>query len=282
MNKKILAVGLVACMACGMLAGCGGGDDAKDAEKNGGKVDKQIESNIDKEKGEKNTNKADKSVDNKAYEGLNITDANKNLGDIINYARVASDNETYIPILSNEQEGAKGAFEVLGINPEDVTEYALSVDVTNEEAYAVVVVKAAEGQEAKVTEGLQGFIDNKAEVLKDDTDRIDIVNTATVENVGDYIVMVMCKDSKDVASKIAEAINNPTVIEGVDSNRDSFPPEDNKDDVDSNNTSSDGSLDADLNNAIAPVDGGNEVNNANTNSGAIDTSGAPNTSDDWQ
>lgn len=282
-KKKILAVGLVACMTCGILAGCGGGDDKKPAT-NDGKIQKeQVETKADRET---NTNKGDNQSTEDVYEGFEITEANKHLGDVVNYARATTDVDTYKPILSKDQKDADKAFEVLGLTDTDMEEFAISIDATNENAYAVAIVKPAESKEESVKAGLQGYIEAKKQAVDtEDTAETDLVNAASIETIGDYTVLVMCKDHDEVVSKITDGINNPTVVEsylneigGTSNTEDSFL--DKNAETNSSDTNESNTTDADLNNQIVPADDGAIESEVNTVAPA--DNGASDTSDTWQ
>lgn len=291
-KKKLLAIGLVACMACGALAGCGGND--KTPTNNNGKVDKQVEDKVDK-----NINKEKSTESKDVYAGLDITDANKHLGDVVNYARTSTDVDTYKPVLSKDQKGADTVFEVLGVTNEDMEEFAISVDETAENAYAVAVVKPAKDKEETVRAGFEAFIEAKKQATDEkDTAETDIISAATVEKVGDYLVLVMCKDNSDVMTKLTEGINNPTIIENYlnemgAQTEDSFRKEDTKNTTeDGSTTNIDTNADADLNNEIVPAEGTEqtEQTDANVTPEAsteeptinVDSANGATTSDTWQ
>ncbi|MGN1001683.1 MAG: DUF4358 domain-containing protein [Oscillospiraceae bacterium] len=123
----------------------------------------------------------------------------------------ARDEETnrYQPILTRAGEGdAEMVFALLGVTPEDMSAYALSVSLMNVKAYAVAAVYPAAGKEDAVLEGLRAFVDNQKQSFEQYlADQYEIAVNARLETLEDgTVLLVMCENQDAVFDAISDAI----------------------------------------------------------------------------
>lgn len=225
-SKRVIAGSLVACLMVTAFAGCGNKD-----KKEENKVDNV--SNTTEEKKETDIENKKSKYDGKilisdrldeVYKHLELTDANKHLGDVIDFARSPVDVSNYPAILHKDQQGASDAFRMLGIADTDLSEFAIGMTPMTDRAYSVMVLKPADGKEEVVRAGL--------DKLKEDTDKLfieklpdqsEVAKSSVISNIGDYIVFVMCNDYSEVSTSIENALTNQNELnQYIDVNAESF------------------------------------------------------------
>jgi len=98
--------------------------------------------------------------------------------------------------------------EMLGLTPDDMTAFGLSVSLMNVQAYGIAAVMPAEGAEQTVLDGLNGFVSNQQTSFEHYLpDQYDIAMSAKVETLADgTVLMVMCENSDQVYETIAAAL----------------------------------------------------------------------------
>lgn len=135
------------------------------------------------------------------YEGNEVSTA-------LAEAIVASRDEEanmYVPLIVSEEDPMSDfILPMLGFTPEDTQGFALGVSAMNVQAYAVVAVVPAEGQEDTILQGLEGFKDLK---IKDFTnylaDQLEIAETSHIETLDNgTIVLVMCANQDEVLENL--------------------------------------------------------------------------------
>lgn len=210
--KKVVAASIVACMAVG-FAGCGN-KTQEQAPENQQVVDgSQQTDNGDTQQAANGTSYQVSERDDAVYAGLDISNENKHLGDILDYARSLEDRASYVPILHKDQIGAADAFRIFGFDDTALDAYALAVTPMSNRAYAVGIMKPAEGMEETINDGLEALkADTEALFLSTLPDQASIATSAATEKVGDYIVFVMCSDVSYVMNDIKKAIEQPDLI----------------------------------------------------------------------
>ncbi len=129
----------------------------------------------------------------------------------ITAARDQESNDVH-PVMTNGDDIAPEElemyFSVLGIAPEDVSAYGLSLSLMNVQAYAVAAILPAQGREDAVKDGLEGYVENQknsfANYLED---QYAIASSAKVETLEDgTVLLVMCQDQDAVADSIKAAL----------------------------------------------------------------------------
>ncbi len=131
----------------------------------------------------------------------------------ITAARNDEDNE-YQTILAKstltEEEAsmAQMTLEVLGLTEDQLDDYAISLSLINVRAYAVAVLKPAEGQADAVKEGVEQFVKAQQQSFQNYLqDQYEVAKAAKVEQLpSGEIVLVMCEDAADVYGKLETAL----------------------------------------------------------------------------
>lgn len=290
--KNILATGLAVCIMCGALVGCGGDD--KKAEET--QTNAQQETVVN-DATEKSTDYIVSDRNSEVYAGLTISDENKHLADILDYARSVEDRTNYMPIISAEQEGAEDAFRILGFEESDVEEYAVALAAMTNRAYGVAIVKPTEASAEKVDTGFANLkTDTEALFTGTLDDQAQIATEAICEQVGDYKVFVMCPDASYVFDEIKAAIEDPSIVNDfvASLNNSTTETTDATEATDEIGTIEEGTDEIGTIEIGGIEEGTTEttegtVSDINTNEGStVDTMGTtgtltgPNTSDDWQ
>lgn len=128
----------------------------------------------------------------------------------ITSARDEEINQANPPLTSTEEDGADMVFSLLGVSPDDMSAYALSVSLMNIRAYAVAAIYPAAGKEDVVLEGLRAFVDNqKAAFELYLADQYEIAVNARLETLEDgTVLLVMCEGQDAVFDAISDAIGN--------------------------------------------------------------------------
>lgn len=111
-------------------------------------------------------------------------------------------------VTSSGDDNAALVFQLLNLEAEDMSAYALDVSPVNIQAYGIAAVYPAGGKEDGVLESLNGFIDNQKEsfyqYLEDEYETASNTRLETLED--GTILMVMCQDQDTVFDAIRDAI----------------------------------------------------------------------------
>ena len=126
----------------------------------------------------------------------------------ITAARDAETNQVQRILTSAEEDDAEMVFALLGVTPEDMSAYALSVSLMNVKAYAVAAVYPAAGKEDAVLEGLRAFVDNQKQSFEQYlADQYEIAVNARLETLEDgTVLLVMCENQDAVFDAISDVI----------------------------------------------------------------------------
>lgn len=126
----------------------------------------------------------------------------------ITAARDAEINQIQPVLTSAEEDDAEMVFTLLGVTPEDMSAYALSVSLMNVKAYAVAVVYPAAGKEDTVLEGLHAFVDNQKQAFEQYlADQYEIAVNARLETLEDgTVLLVMCENQDAVFDAVSDVI----------------------------------------------------------------------------
>ena len=117
----------------------------------------------------------------------------------------------YHPVISQvDPEDTTNAMllESMGLQTEDMVAFGVSGSIMNVKAYGIAAVMPAQGKEAAVTQGLQGFIDRQKSSFETYlADQYAVAQSARLETLEDgTVLMVMCEDSDTVFDAIRTAI----------------------------------------------------------------------------
>ncbi len=116
----------------------------------------------------------------------------------------------YNPVITEAKEDDGSAFllETMGLNPEDMTAFALSASMMNVKAYGIAAVMPAEGKDEAVKTALQGYIDTQKMNFEFYlADQYEVANNARLETLEDgTILMVMTEGQNEVFDSISAAI----------------------------------------------------------------------------
>ena len=123
-------------------------------------------------------------------------------------ARDEETNQYQTILTSAEDDSAEMTFAILGVAPEDMTAYALSVSLMNVRAYAVAAIYPAAGKEDAVLEGLRAFIDAQKQNFEQYlADQYEIAVNAKLETLEDGTVLLVMSENQDaVFDAIRDAI----------------------------------------------------------------------------
>lgn len=137
----------------------------------------------------------------------------KDYASILTAARSEEDNEYQAILAKNaltEDEAAMAqmTLDVLGLTADQLDDYAISLSLINVRAYAVAILKPAEGQADAVKEGAEQFVKAQQQSFQNYLqDQYEVAKAAKVEQLpSGEVVLVMCEDSADVYGKIEAAL----------------------------------------------------------------------------
>lgn len=116
----------------------------------------------------------------------------------------------YNPVISEAKEGDDSALllEFMGLKPEDMTAFGISMSLMNVNAYAIAAIMPAEGKADTVKQALQTYQENQmANFEMYLADQYDIAKNAKLETLEDgTVLLVMCEGQDAVYDAIAKAI----------------------------------------------------------------------------
>jgi len=204
MKKRVFALLLVAAMSFSLLAACGGKGDDKPENTDTPDVSATPEATPDAAPETPSTPDAPTVMDMTA---TYITAINNSGVEMAQYNPPFSDNDA---------EMAPMVLEMFGLTAEDVTDFAASFSMMNVHAYAIVLVKPAEGREQAVGEALTGYVDQKLKEFEQYlADQLEIVKKFKMTGLPDgSIVLVMCEGSDAALESIKATVANP--VESVE------------------------------------------------------------------
>ena len=136
--------------------------------------------------------------------------------DAVDYVRIITDargeGET-TPIMTNHTEDdpteKEMTFAMLGFTPEDTEAYGVSLSLMNIRAYAIAVVKPAQGKAETVKKGLENYVEaQKTNFERYLEDQYEIASSAKLETLDDgTIVLVMCEGQDTIFDSIKTALS---------------------------------------------------------------------------
>ena len=123
------------------------------------------------------------------------------------YETAIEDARDALPVLSDKADEQLPLYlDLMGLTPDDVDAFALSASLMNVRAYGIAAVYPAQGREAAVREGLEGFIDRQKQSFEQYlADQYDIASNARLETLEDgTVLLVMCQDQDAVFDAIRD------------------------------------------------------------------------------
>ena len=196
--KKLLVLLLVGALAMGAVA-CSSTQSSSSQESS---------SSISESVSSEESSELPDSMPEEGAPEFTIPEENQKLGDMITGARNAEDNEYLKPLMSAEDPQADLIFELLGLKPEDLSAYAISISPMNIKAYGVAILQPAEGKAEAVLKAANDWVSSTQKSFENYLpDQFEISKTATVDQLEDgTVVLVMAEDGADVQKSILEAL----------------------------------------------------------------------------
>lgn len=131
----------------------------------------------------------------------------------ISQARDEQTNQNRPIITSDQDAQADVVFAALGLQPEDLSAYAISLSLTDASAYTVAAFYPAPEREDAVLEGLDNYVDGqKTGFVYSLTDQYKIaINTRTEILEDGTILLVMCPDQDTIFDAVRDQIEGASV-----------------------------------------------------------------------
>lgn len=134
----------------------------------------------------------------------------KDYAEILRNARTDEYNE-YFEVVTGPDDDTIGILDFLaqsGFAPEAMEQYAISVSLMNTKAYAVMIIKPAEGQEEAIRTAMQDYIQMQQDSFEFYlADQYEIAQDAQLETApSGELILVMSEDAADVLQKIEDGL----------------------------------------------------------------------------
>lgn len=142
------------------------------------------------------------------YEGVEAPEVSKFLGTMIMNVRPEEYRISDIPIISMQDKDSDMVMTLMHLNPEYLEEFAVSASQSNTRAYSVAIVKAKKGFEENIVVGLSTRIDDLRRGVKNYPDQIYLVDNLVMEQVGDYLVFIVCDNADDVYEEFYKVMSS--------------------------------------------------------------------------
>lgn len=116
----------------------------------------------------------------------------------IESARDEATNEA-VPLIDDaDDDAAQMVFDLLGVTPEDMSAYAISVSLMNVKAYAIAAIYPAAGKEDAVLESLRRFVSSQQQSFKEYlADQYEIAVNTRLETLEDGTVLLVMSENQD-------------------------------------------------------------------------------------
>ena len=116
----------------------------------------------------------------------------------IEAARDEQTNEAFPLITEADSDNAEMVFDLLGVTPEDMNAYAISVSLMNVKAYAIAATYPAAGKEDALLESLRIFVSNQQRSFKEYlADQYEIAVNTRLETLEDGTVLLVMSENQD-------------------------------------------------------------------------------------
>jgi len=151
------------------------------------------------------------------YTEIDAPDINKFLGTAIVNVRPEEYRKNDIPIISENSPDANLYFTLMYLKPEYLDSYAFVTSESNTRAYTIAIMKAKPNCEEYLVNAINMRIADLYEDVKDYPDQLYLLENHIINQVGDYLVFVVCDNADDVFNTIANVMANTdlTTIEPV-------------------------------------------------------------------
>lgn len=144
----------------------------------------------------------------KDYKDIDAHDINKFLGTAIVNVRPEEYRENDIPIISEKSPNADLVFTLMHLKPEMLETYAISTSASNSRAYCVAIIKPHVEYSEQVMVSISERIEDLLKNVKDYPDQLYVVENHKMQQVGDYIVLVICENSDKVFDELVKVMEN--------------------------------------------------------------------------
>lgn len=116
----------------------------------------------------------------------------------ITSARDFQTNEALPMVTEPDDDAAEITFDLLGVSPDQMTAYALSVSLMNVKAYAVAAIYPAAGEKDALLESLRIFVANQQKSFKEYlADQYEIAVNTRLETLEDGTILLVMSESQD-------------------------------------------------------------------------------------
>lgn len=162
------------------------------------------------------------------YKDIDAQDINKFLGTAIVNVRPEEYRKNDIPVISDKSPNADLVFTLMHLKPEMLETYAISTSASNSRAYCVAIIKPYVEYSEQVMVSISERIEDLLKNVKDYPDQLYVVENHKMQQVGDYIVLVICENSDKVFEELVKVMENTdlTTLNSVpmftDDERDKF------------------------------------------------------------
>lgn len=142
------------------------------------------------------------------YKNTEVEEVRKFFGTAIVNVRPKEYRKFDIPIISETDEGANLVSNLLHLELEWLEEYAMSVSQSNTRAYTVAIVKPKVEYIENVISAVSLRLNDLERTMVNYPDQMYLVENAIVEQVGDYLVILVCDNSDEVFKQIYNVMSS--------------------------------------------------------------------------
>ena len=142
------------------------------------------------------------------YFELNTNDINKFLGTAIMNVRPEEYRINDIPVISSDSPNAGLIMSLMHLKEEYFENYAISTSQSNTRAYTVALLKAEYGYEEQIINSIGERISDLYVSVKNYPDQLYLLENAIIEQVGDYLFVIICDNSDKVFEELKKVMIN--------------------------------------------------------------------------
>lgn len=142
------------------------------------------------------------------YDDIEGHDIEKFLATAIVNVRPEEYRNNDFPIITADDKNADLIFTLMGFKPEDTLEFAISTTNSNSRAYCVAIVKPNDVFFENVYLGMSNRIADLQRSVSDYPDQVAVVDTCKFEQVGEYLVLVICENSDKVFEQLYKVMSS--------------------------------------------------------------------------
>lgn len=141
------------------------------------------------------------------YKNKKVPEVRKFLGTAIVNVRPEEYRDFDIPIISEEDIDARLILNLVHLESYWLEDYAISASQSNTRAYTVYIVKPKEEYVEQVVSAVEYRLSDLNRTLINYPDQLYLVDNAVIEQVGDYLVVVICDNEKEVFNEIYKVMD---------------------------------------------------------------------------